>query len=129
MLAADFPWILRIKTALLKMFGFYKFKPLPGLNNSLVCWNLLLLKMVWRTTSFCCFFVVVVVFFFSIFFCQNFSNKDCHSLCNWEYTSHNNNISLKNDLDLNSISIFFEILFSIHFTQPTILPIFNVIVS
>ena len=45
---ADFPLILWIKTAVLKMFSLYTLKISLDLNNSLVCSNLLSLKMMQR---------------------------------------------------------------------------------
>ena len=56
MLGADFPLILCIKTAVLKMFSLCTFKILQDLNNSLVCSNLLLLKMM-RRACFCRLFI------------------------------------------------------------------------
>ena len=43
---ADFPLTLYIKAAMLKTFSLFMFKILLDVNNSLVCSNLLLLKMI-----------------------------------------------------------------------------------
>ena len=43
---ADFPLTLCIKTAMLKIFSLFMFKILLDVNNSLVCSNLLLSKMI-----------------------------------------------------------------------------------
>ena len=78
MLGADFPWILCIKTAVLKMFSLCTFKILLDLNSSLVCSNLFLLKIM-RRACFCWHL------FFSSVFCRCCPKRHCHSLCDYEY--------------------------------------------
>ena len=74
MLGANFPWILSIKTAALKMLNLCTFKILLYLNNSLVCSNLRLLKM--------------MLFTFFKFVLQVVLQRDATTvLSNCEYTS------------------------------------------
>ena len=96
-LGVDFPWILCIKTAVLKMFSLYRLKILLDLNNLLVCSNLYLLKMMRRT----CFRWLFI--FFQVCYASA-PPRDAAIV----YVT-------VNDLALNNVPVFFEILFSMHF--------------
>ena len=89
---------------MLKIFSLFMFKILLDVNNSLVCSNLLLSKM-------------INYLFFSSLFCKCSPKRHCHNLCNCEYTSSKVIIItfFRNGLALNNRSIIFEILFSMCF--------------
>ena len=75
MLGSDFPSILCIKTAVLKMFSLYTFKILLDLNNSLVCSNLLLLKSKYIPIFFEIFEILFLMYFICVFQLGFSSNK------------------------------------------------------